>query len=208
MHIKEANKLIRTYISLRNKVDKNPIQQNILALKKQETLCVEKFRYLILIKTSRYKNFNNHEDLIQEGLEALLKAMKSYDPKRGNWFWWLHKYLDTRIARSANLHTAIRYPLKYTKKVTPRRESSLPVLIDQLATPEKMFESCEINDRVQNGFKKLTFEQQKVAKMLFGMDGEKPQSLTSICQKMKISKPTCAKIVNQVFVVLKKNIRL
>ena len=86
-----------------------------LAFEKQQKICVEKFKYLITMKTNRYKKFSNYEDLNQDGYEALLKAMKNYNPDKGIFFYWAFKYINTRISRCANLHTAIRYPLKYSK---------------------------------------------------------------------------------------------
>src|SRR6202046_3279692 len=96
----EAQQLMSEFVRLRKKAKSNPKYK--FELQKIENLCMEKFRYLVTMRTNRYKNFSNHEDLIQEGYEALLKAMNSYNPNKGNLFWWIHKYIDTRISRSAN----------------------------------------------------------------------------------------------------------
>jgi len=207
MTIQEANQLINKYVRLRDKKNKN--DQLKLELKKQEKLCVEKFKYLVLIKTNRYKQFNNYEDLVQEGTEALLKALYSYKPSKGaNVFWWLHKYIDTRIARCANLHTAIRFPLKYAKEHIPHREPFLPVLIDRLAKPSDLLEQQELLCLVKKSFNNLSKPQKQVVQMLFGINGEAPRSITKICKQLHMSRESCNKILNQALNVLRKNIKV
>src|SRR5437899_1182013 len=120
--IEESQKLINEFIKLREIARKTKNAEDILLFTKHEALCIEKFSYLVFMRTNRYKNFSNYEDLNNDGLEALIRSMINYNPSKGNFFWWSHKYIDTEIARSANLHTTIRYPLKYAKKNASRRE--------------------------------------------------------------------------------------
>lgn len=209
MSLKEANQLIKKYIRLRNKVKSSKEAKLISEFKTHENLCIQKFKHLVLMKTSRYKNFNNYEDLNQEGLEAILQAMNSYDPKKGgNIFWWMHKYIDTRIARCANLHTTIRFPLKYAKQVAPHRESALPLLIDQVFGPHDLLEQSEALKVVKKNFVHLSTNQQRVVQMLFGMDGENPQSISKVCRQLRMSRPTCVKLLDQVLNILRRNIQL
>jgi RNA polymerase sigma factor (sigma-70 family) len=208
MSLKEANQLIKKYIRLREKSQKSKDHKLVTEFRAHENLCIQKFKYLVLMKTSRYKNFSNYEDLNQEGLEALLKAMNSYDPKKGSWFWWAHKYIDTRIARCANLHTTIRFPLKYAKQVAPHRESVLPILVDQVSGPYDILERNEMLKTVKKNFAYLSPNQQKVVTMLFGMDGEAPQSISKVCQKLRMSRPNCVKLLDQVLNILRRNVQL
>ena len=64
----EAKDLVLKLKELKNNKDKNNERQ----LQIYENLCVNKFKYLITMKLGKYKNFNNYEDLCQEGYEALL----------------------------------------------------------------------------------------------------------------------------------------
>src|SRR5690349_7033304 len=110
----EAKDLIVDYHRLLDlsKQDKKHLND----LKKHEDICINKFDYLIRMKTSKYKKFNNYEDLYQEGRLALFRAMSNYDSSKGSFFWWAHHYVGTKVKRSANLHTAVRYPLKQANK--------------------------------------------------------------------------------------------
>lgn len=208
MTIEEANQLIDKYIELKKKHHKSKKDSNCLKeFKAHEELCIQKFKYLVLMKTNKYKNFNNYEDLVQEGLSAILSALHSFNPnKKANIFWWIHRYTDTRIARCANLHTTIRFPLKYAKKIAPHREAILPILIDNMDGPADSVERNEALSVINKNFESLSAHQKKVVQMLFGMDGENPKSITKVCQQLRMSRPACVKLISQAFSILKRNI--
>ena len=152
---KEAEDLILELTSLQNEVKNNNLPELQNKLKKHEKKCIESFSYLINMKTSRYKKFSNYEDLVQEGYVALVTGLSSYKTGKGNIFWWLHKYIDTRIARCANLHTTIRYPLKVAKDQIPHKEAIIPTLIEEYNCPNKQIENEETNFLINNEMKNL-----------------------------------------------------
>jgi RNA polymerase sigma factor (sigma-70 family) len=67
---------------------------------------------MVLIHTRKYIKFPNYEDLQQEGRIAILSAMKSYVVGKGMFFHWAHQYIKTKIARTANKHSDVNYPMK------------------------------------------------------------------------------------------------
>lgn len=202
----EAQKLMETLIQLRAKAKKTKDTKDIKEFKSHEKLCIEKFKYIVLIKASRYKNFANYEDLVQDGMEGLVKAMRTFRLGRGSAFYWFHRYVDTLIARRANLHTTIRFPLKHAKAIAPHRESALPILIDPLCGPHDILERNEILRAASANFVNLSVNQKKVARLLFGLDSGNPQSITNVCKQLRMSRPVCVKLLDQVFHILKKNI--
>jgi RNA polymerase sigma factor (sigma-70 family) len=160
------------------------------------------------MKTGRYKAFSNYDDLNQEGFEALIKAMKNYNPKKGSFFWWAHKYIDTRISRSANLHTTIRYPLKVAKDKTPHKEAVMPTLIEERYCPDRELEDVQTNSVIQNAFDVLTDEQRSIINLAYGLDGTKPMSVNKICKEMHISRTSCMKSINSALSLMKDHIKL
>lgn len=204
----EAESLMKELISLRSLLKDSSNRITVGKLKKHEKLCIEKFRYIVTMHTDRYRGFYNYEDLNQEGYEALIKAMKNYDPNKGSFFWWAHKYIETRISRSANLHTTIRYPLKFAKLNTPHKESILPILIEGRFCPDKNLESAEVLMAVQKAMKHLNVEQKNIINLAFGFDGDKPLSINKICKKMNMSRLNCIKTINNALNVLKQNLHL
>lgn len=204
----EADDLMGKFISLRSQYNESGKPKDLSELKKHERICIEKFKYLVSMRTDRYKGFYNYEDLNQEGLEALIKAMKNYNPAKGCWFWWAHKYIETRIARSANLHTTIRYPLKFAKANPPHKEPGLPLLIEKRFCPDKNLENAETLLVIERAMKHLNKEQKDVINLAFGFTGDKPLSINKICKKMNVSRLAVIKTVNSALSVLKQNINL
>lgn len=177
-------------------------------LRKHQTLCIQKLKYLVTMKMGKYKNFSNYEDLLQEGYEALLKGINTYDPNNGgNVFWWLHRYIDTRISRSANLHTTIRYPLKVAKEQTPHKEMTMPHLTEQYNCPDLQLENAEHNYLLQNAMEHLTESQKKVISMVFGLEQYKACSINKIAKETNFSRTNVLKEYKQAINTLKQHIK-
>jgi len=206
--VEESQQLIEKLIDLRSRYRETNDPKDRKNYMEQQTLCIEKFQYLISMRTDRYKNFFNYDDLNQEGNEALLKAMNSYDPSRGTFFWWSHQYIKTRIVRSATAHSAIRYPLKFAKENPPHKESHLPLMIEEKNCPDRNAEIKEVKGSVNNAMKFLNRKQKKIISMAFGFDGDKPMSVNKICQSMNISRLLCLRVIDSAMDVLKENIKI
>jgi RNA polymerase sigma factor (sigma-70 family) len=204
----EAQDLMTKLIDLRDKSKETKNEQIVAELKRHERVCMEKFRYLVTMKTGRYKAFSNYDDLNQEGFEALIKSMNNYNPKKGSFFWWAHKYIDTRISRSANLHTTIRYPLKVAKNNTPHKESVMPLLIEERYCPDKELEESQETKAIYGAMSLLSNEQKEVINLAFGFDGDKPMSINKICKKLSISRLSCTKTINSALSTMKENIKI
>lgn len=204
----ESNDLMNKLLELRAKVKDSNDAKLTTELKRHEQICIEKFKYLVTMKTGRYKAFSNYEDLNQEGFEALIKAMKTFNPKKGCFFAWAHNYIGTRISRSANLHTTIRFPLKVAKANTPHKESVMPVMIEERYCPDKEMEESQTNQAITNALAALTKEQKEVISLAYGFDGDKPMSINKICKKLSISRLSCIKTINSALSSMKENIKI
>jgi RNA polymerase sigma factor (sigma-70 family) len=204
----EAHDLMNKLIDLRTQVKTTDDPKITAQLKRHEQVCIEKFKYLVTMKTGRYKAFSNYEDLNQEGFEALIKAMKTFKPNKGSFFAWAHNYIGTRISRSANLHTTIRFPLKVAKANTPHKESVMPVMIEEQYCPDKELEESQTTNAVQQAVSALTEEQREIINLAFGFDGDKPMSINRICKKLSISRLSCIKTINSALSSMKENIKI
>jgi RNA polymerase sigma factor (sigma-70 family) len=204
----EANELMNKWIDLRDQLKESQDPKLVQEFAKHEKLCVEKFRYLVTMKTGRYKAFSNYEDLNQEGHEALIKAMKTFKPNKGNFFAWAHNYIGTRISRSANLHTTIRFPLKVAKANTPHKESVMPLLIEERYCPDRELEESQVTQAVRNALAVLSNDQKEIINLAFGFDGDKPMSINKICKKLGVSRLSCLKTINSALSIMKENIKL
>lgn len=204
----EANDLMSKLVELKNKVKDSNDPKLIMELKRHETKCIENFKYLVTMKTGRYKTFSNYDDLNQEGFYALIKAMKTFNPKKGSFFAWAHNYIGTRISRSANLHTTIRFPLKVAKESTPHKESIMPTMIEERYCPDKEIEEIQTNNAINNALSSLNVEQQQIINLAYGFDGDKPMSINKICKRLNISRLSCIKTINNALSIMKDNIKI
>lgn len=203
----EAQDLMIKLVELKSEA-KNSDSKVKNELKRHEQLCIDKFRYLVSMKTGRYKTFSNYDDLNQEGFEALIKAMKTYNPKKGSFFSWAHHYIGTRISRSANLHTTIRYPLRVAKAVTPHKESVMPVIIESRYCPDKQLESSQVNKAIFEASNFLSEQEKEMLNMVYGLDGNKPMSVNKICKKLGVSRLHCIKTISSALSTMKEHIKL
>lgn len=204
----EAQDLMIKLIDLRGQVKTSEDSKIKRELQKHERICIEKFKYLVTMKTGCYKIFSNYEDLNQEGFEALIKAMNNYKPEKGSFFWWAHKYIGTRISRSANLHTTIRYPLKVAKNTTPHKETVMPLLIEERFCPDKELETSQVNDAIRSAMSLLNEKQKEIINLAYGFDGDKPMSINKISKKLSISGLSCVKTINSALSIMKENIKI
>jgi RNA polymerase sigma factor (sigma-70 family) len=198
----EAQVLMETLVTLRNNVKEND-KQSLVAYKKQEALCVNKFGYIVHTKTSRYKNFSNYEDLNQEGYDALIRGMRNYDPQKGSAFWWFHKYVDTTISRRANTHTTIRYPLKVAKLNIPHKENKIPESSSEHCQPDNLYENAELENQLRQHLSKLPTEYKEILDMAYGLCSNEQVSIQKICQEKNISRTECLKKLKAATSILK-----
>lgn len=208
LNMEEAQNIMVKFIELREKFKETKSLQDKRALEIHQRECVEKFSYLITMRTSRYKNFSNYEDLNQEGQEALIKAMNSFNPNKGCFFAWAHNYVSTRISRSANLHTTIRFPLKVAKAHPPHKESIMPVQIEERFCPDKQLEESQTTQAIQGALSFLSREQQEIISLAYGFDGDKPMSINKICKKLNISRLSCIKTISSALSSMRENIKI
>jgi RNA polymerase sigma factor (sigma-70 family) len=204
----EARQLMLIFIELKNKYIESNSEIDKIKLEKHRKICIKKFKYLVTMKTNKYKKFSNYEDLNQEGLEALTKAMSNYKPNLGSWFWWAHKYIDTRISRSANLHTTIRYPLRIAKITPPHREIVMPLLIEDKFCPEKELEISQTKNVIKKVMLFLNEQQKTVISLAYGFNGDKPMSINKICKNLNISRVNCITLINDALFIMKEKIKI
>jgi RNA polymerase sigma factor (sigma-70 family) len=208
LDIDEAQQLMETFIELRIRAKETNSPSDMSNFKMHERLCIEKFSYLVAMDARRYKSFANYEDLYQEGYEALVKGMKNYNPKKGNAFWWFHRYIKTRIQRSANTHTTIRYPLKVAKANIPHKEANMPVMIEEVHCPDKELENAQVMNAVMDSMDLLDGKQKAVMGLIYGITVDKPLSINKTCKKLGITRVNCVNTIESSLAVIRENIKV
>lgn len=199
----EADSLYSKYVELQNNFELSKSKKDLRDLNAHKNLMANKFKYIIQSKTSQYKKFSNYEDLNQDGYEAFMMAINTFDPKKdASIFWWLHKYIDTRIVRKANAHSIVKVPIKKAKNNPPKKEKISFNAEDMSSNPEeKYFKKIDLID-LESRLKKLTLDERKLISDVYGIDNEKIK-FKDLCYKNNISSIKLNKKINKILFKLK-----
>ncbi len=193
----EINKIVKEFVELRERAEKSKSKKIKSKFKQFQIEIVNKLSHLVLLRTNRYRMFNNHHDLQQDGFEALFMALKTYRPEKGDFSWWAKKYIDTRVSRSANAHSTIKYPLKTIKDFKPHKMSVIPVITDTAFDPQESLEYSELKKTISEAINLLPEIQQRVIKLSFEMAGNRASTITKISEELKLSRTATLKILEE-----------
>ncbi len=195
---KEASSLISDFVKARNKYKKSNNIHLQIEYRRLQSLCASKFDFLVEHRTKKYRNFSNYEDLKQEGRLALLMALASYNPRKGNFFYWANQYIKTKISREANRHSTIKIPIKQARKTTPWKVSKIPSIIDLSSSALVSAEDSQLKDCISEAVEKLPLEQRKIIQIYYELDGSRASgSITKVCKSLKISRINCIKLLTE-----------
>lgn len=170
------------------------------ASKEAQNECISKLKFLVSNHTRKYKQFSNYADLEQDGMEALLLALRTFKSSKGSFAWWANKYIKTRICRSANNHSTIRVPIKKAKDHVPWK-----VDLSSISEEDQLVDCSENNCLkyellllIKQELESLNDLQKNIIKLYFGIDCEK-LSIEKICESVGLTR-------NQVLKELKLSI--
>jgi len=205
------SELLNDMVILRQKCIKS---KNINLKKELEVIqseCVKELEYLVEARTRRYKGFSNYEDLRQDGRMALYRALQTYKPEKGDFFWWSNKYIKTKISREANRHSTIKIPLKHAKLVQPYKVSQLPIIIDGGISALDHIAKDEAVTLIRGAVEKLPEDQRKVISLHYELSGGSDNrrelySIGKICDRLNISRMNCIKLLTEAKKTLKKEL--
>lgn len=210
----EARKMMENLLNLKKIYDESKLNSDKLNYISYEANCVEELKYFVNMRARKYSKFVNHSDLVQEGMMALLKAIRTFKLKdldgnnKGSFFFWAALIINTRLSRSANNHTTIRYPMHIAKYLKPHKEKSLPMMIELGNSPEQNYEQKQCNNVIDIALGKLSFKHKEYVSLAYGFGNDKPMSITKICQLKKVSRVNCIRVLDDALSELKANIEI
>ena len=203
MQLEEYNQIARQFLDLKNKA-KLGGEEECKKYKEYQDFCAKKLAPLVNFRVGKYKQFSNYEDLKQDGFEALMMAFDSYDPEKGcNFLYWARQYIRTKVSRAANAHSTIRFPLKKTKELKPYKVGTIPIVIDDSNSPLDAVEKEQNASVVHMAIAELPIQQRHILLMRYEFDS----SISKISKELKISRPTCQKLLNEAEFVLKNKLQ-
>jgi RNA polymerase sigma factor (sigma-70 family) len=193
----EIDDIAIEYVRLRERCKNTKSKKLKAKFAKYQNYCVEQLEHLVRLRTNRYKKFSNYSDLNQDGREALILALKTFDSSKGGFAAWAHRYIGTRVSRAANAHSTIRYPLKKAKDLQPHKVSTIPTMID-MRDPQQYAESYEKRNIILKAINTLPENQRKIILLKHDLAGAKSTtSISKISQELEISRPMCVKLLEE-----------
>ena len=205
----KAYEMMVIFHQLRKLAEKTKKPADILKYERYVSDCLERLRYFVQHKTYRYAKFANYEDLNQEGMMALLKAMQTFDPaKKRSFFYWASLFVKTRVSRSANSHAVIRFPMHVAKQQKPHREVKMPLLFSSDESQEEAYEQKEIRREIMSAIATLPKPEAAVVTLYYGLDGEEPMSITGISRRTKMNHVLCVQALERAVETLGDRIEL
>jgi RNA polymerase sigma factor (sigma-70 family) len=169
-----------------------------LQYKKYQDFCMEKFKYLIDFRTSKYKTFSNYEDLQQDGFEALVCALNTYKASKGSFSWWCDQYIKTRISRAANKHSTIKYPIdKVSSKLKPHKVSKIPAVEDPAPSVCKKMQDVEEANVLKQAVKELPKESIELLNLIYGFGDITLHSIGEAAEELNYSKKECRNLLRR-----------
>lgn len=191
----EKQEIAIKYLELRDKAEGGN-NEDIKVFRAYQNECAIKLRPLVLAHVAKYRRFSNYPDLEQEGFEALLMSLNTFDPSKGNFGYWARQYIKTRVCRAANAHSTIRIPIKKAKEMRPHKTYTIPMQVDVAPTPS---ESLEKSERVKYLFKaidKLPEDQKKVISLVYGFGDKIRNTASEIMDELSLTRPQYTKLLH------------
>lgn len=159
--------------------------------------CINAIKPLVLSRVGKYRRFSNYEDLKQDGFEAVILALETYDPAKGSFIWWADHYIKTKVSRSANMHSAIRIPLKKAKERAPHKETTMPILVNFTFNPYRETQDKESTTEIAEAIKILPPEHKKIIELTFGFNDTDEKNIQNIMQDMNLTYPQYIRVLNE-----------
>ena len=201
----EIDEVAIKYLELQNKAQSGD-RSDELRFDAYKNICAEKFKSLIVHHTKRYRRFANHIDLEQDGFEALINALGTFNPSKGSFAWWANKYIKTRVQRKANAHSTIKIPIKKARDIKPYKISTMPIRVAPGPTALEDAERSESYQHIESAMEKLTESQRLVISMKYGFNGIRERTVGKILEDLSISRQRYSKLLSEAENQIKKHL--
>lgn len=178
----------------------------ILSRKKEQELVVS-LSYMVRSAVSRYRNFPNYDDLYQEGMIGLLKAIKKYDiTKTFDFFRYAMWWIEARIYRSIGKINLIRIKGNVEEsKRTFKMENISDDHIVEPETPEYHVLKEEQLLKLRKALDTLPSNHKSLIEKRFGLLGKRRESLEQLSQEFHMTREGLRQLEKRILGRLKAN---
>lgn len=156
--------------------------------KKMEDELIVSLSYLVHSVVFRYKRFDNYDDLYQEGMIGLIKAVQQYNADTSFHFtryamWWV----KARIVRSIKKLNLIKISGDDNTKYHMQYDINENDIIEE-DNPEQRAILMEEIKNLQTSLSLLPEKHQQIIKMRYGLDDMKEHNLQDLGTKLNMTR--------------------
>lgn len=173
--------------------------------KRMEDELIVSLAYLVHSVVYRYKKFDNYEDLYQEGMIGLIKAVQQYNSDTSFHFtryamWWI-KARVVRSIKKLNLITVsgdenMRYFMQYDIKESDMIDDN---------DPEKNAILTQKIGHLHNVIDSLPEKHQQIIKMRYGLNNTAEHNLQDLGDKLDMTREGIRQLEHRILNKLKTN---
>ncbi len=173
--------------------------------KKMEDELIISLAYLVHSVVFKYKKFDNYEDLYQEGMIGLIKAVQQYNSDTSFHFtryamWWI-KARVVRSIKKLNLITVsgdenMKYLIQYDIQENDIVEDE---------DPEKNVLHLEKIENLRNIINSLPEKHQQIIKMRYGLNNTQEHNLQDLGDKLDMTREGIRQLEHRILNKLKTN---
>lgn len=166
------------------KAQEMPDNEKAILVNKKRNEIVMKMSFMVDSKCRKYKKFPNYEDLKQEGLIGLIKAVNRFDYTRfPNFFVYSDQWIFNHIAQSAKKFDVVYNP---SKKKTVYYDIDIPEGENTNICPENMYYKKEVSEKIKEAISSLKEREKTIIKSTFGLN-QKPETLRKIGKEIGLT---------------------
>jgi len=163
---------------------------------------VSDLSFLVYFQARPYRKFSNYEDVVQEGLIGLLRAVRKFNINLfPNFFIYSERWIRHSVKRAASKFDVVYCPNKKRVVYTGLAESSEEVCV---GSPEEDYAEKEKSQKIREVLNQLPDRDREIVEGIFGF-GSTPQVLRKIGPMHNLTHERIRQIKNQVISKLKKN---
>jgi len=197
----EIMEMFREIDRFKNKSDLSAEELGNAVCRMQDEI-IQKLSFLVYSRARKYRNLPNYEDLVQEGLIGLVKAVQRFKWSMfPNFFVFSGQYINNGIKTSASKFDIVFNPERKRVIYAEPDESE----VDPQKTPDELLFEVEQRTVINVALSEFSERERKIVENVFGLNGNDSETLREIGPKFDLTHERVRQIKNRVVDKLKKN---